>query len=115
MNDDIQEITTSIEELEQIVALGESLKRLEKNRDFQKVFKRHLLEAEPQRLAILRASPSVRNNPKRAEAVLRQIDFVGDFFSFVNDTIVMAETAEQAIISHKKELAMIEAEEDSDE
>lgn len=71
MQDNLQEFDLRIEQLKEQIALSDALTRLEKNKDFKKVFLEHLFEKEAVRLVSLIEDPTLK--PEVREQVLKDI------------------------------------------
>lgn len=92
----VEEIEVNITEAKRIVALGESLRRLENNRDFKRVFIDEYLNKEAVRLVHLKADPNMQNEDAQ-RGILLQMDAIGAFPAYCRQVEAAAERARAAI------------------
>lgn len=83
MQDNLQEFDLRIEQLKERIALSDALTRLEKNRDFKKVFLEHLFEKEAVRLVSLVEDYTLK--PEMREQVIKDIKHL----SALKQTLIM--------------------------
>ncbi|WP_289100986.1 hypothetical protein [uncultured Marinobacter sp.] len=93
---DVVELEMNIKEAKELVELGKSLERLEKNRDFKKVIQEHYLNKEAVRLVHAKGDAAMQD-PKHQANILRDIDGIGSFTQFLNFLRYQAEMAKDAI------------------
>lgn len=111
MSQAIHEIEANIEQLKEFVALGDSLNRLMKNRDFKKLICETYLEKEAVRLVHLRAAPAMQDDCNQTQ-ITKDIDAIGCFAGFLHAIGYQANAARDAI---EEDLRTIEELESEDE
>lgn len=104
----IQEVEVSIEEARKTVAFGEAIRRLEANKDFQKVVHEGYYKEEASRLALFSASPAI-DDKTRADA-LRSVQAIGEFHGYLRSQLMLAEQMEYAIEQSSETLDELRAE-----
>ena len=110
---DVVELELNIKEAKDIVALGDALERLEKNRDFKKVIKEAYLHEEAIRLVHLKADANMQNE-RIQQNVLRDIDSIGAFAQFLQEVFRRADMARDAVIACEETLDDIRGEGDDE-
>lgn len=81
-NQEIKQIEMSMAEAKKAVELREALLRLEKNRDFKKVFLEHYLKEFATNLVMMRGGMAFRANDLIMESNTRKLDSIGEFSEF---------------------------------
>lgn len=94
---DIQEIDLAIEQLREVVALSDALQRLEKNKDFKKVFLEYLLKDEVLRLSNLLAVSGINK-----EDVIKDLTHISAIRQLFIDIHRKAEVAEAQIYQYQE-------------
>lgn len=108
-NEQIQHVELSLEDAKKVAALGEAIKRLEKNRDFQKVVFDCFFTEEAKRLTFLTADTTL--DEKKAAAVWQDIRAIGSFRAFLMARKTLGEMATKEINDHLEALDELRAEE----
>lgn len=109
-NDTVQQLEENIRQAKSIVELDESLQRLLRNKDFERVIKRGYLVDEAVRLVHLKADPAFQT-PERKQAINDQIDAISHLLQFFRTVTFNAGTARKAIESDEATRDEILAEE----
>lgn len=94
--DTIQEIELNIAQAREIVELGDSLKRLENNRDFKKVIRDGYFNQEAIRLVHLKADANMQSADKQ-QSILRDMDAIGSLNKYFQGVFHKADMAANAI------------------
>jgi hypothetical protein len=100
---DVVELELNIKEAEDLVSLGKSLERLEKNKDFKKVIQEQYLHNEAVRLVHLKSDGNMQD-PRVQERLVRDIDAIGSFTQFLSKVFREADSAREAISICNEEL-----------
>lgn len=95
-SNEVREIELSKKEALETLELFKSLERLEKNKDFKRLIKDEYLNKEAVRLVHLKADHTSRS-PERQSAVVREIDAIGSFASFLTTVAWRASMAQSAL------------------
>ena len=109
INEQIQHVELSLDEAKKIVAFGEAIRRLEKNRDFQKVILDGYFSEEAKRLTFLTADPAI--DEKTAQATWGDIRAIGALRMFLFNRKSFAEVAAKEVADHMETLEELRAEE----
>lgn len=109
-NDTVQQIEENIRQAKSIVEMDESLQRLTRNKDFQRVISKGYLVDEAVRLVHLKVDPSMAT-PERQASIDAQINGIGQLLSFFRTVTFNAGTARKAIESDEATRDEILAEE----
>lgn len=96
MEDEIQQVEVQIEHAKEVVALGDAIRRLEKNRDFQRVFGDVYMKEEATRLTLLTADPNL-DEPQRAN-VLISLRAIGECFGFLRARKMQADLMAKELV-----------------
>ena len=110
MNEDVQQITIDLENAKEQVALGNSVTRLMKNKDFKRVILDGLFKNEAVRLVLLKGDPSMQSDQDQ-KGLLQQMDAIGSLRQYLYATEVLGKRAEGAIEDYEQELETIRNEE----
>jgi len=102
-----KEIEEQIKELKEVTALKDSLIKLEKNKDFQKVIFQSYFDKEPTRLTMIRPSIKTENLPHIDDA-FKAVGLLKLFFDMV---LNKGEQAETEIAKLTEELNNLDGEE----
>jgi len=102
-----KEIEEQIKELKEITALRDSLTKLEKNKDFQKVIFQTYFDKEPTRLSMIRPSVN-KENQAHVDDAFKAVGLLKLFFDMV---LNKGEQAETEIAKLTEELNNISGEE----
>lgn len=105
----IQHVELSLEEAKKLVAFGEAISRLEKNKDFQLVILDGYFSDESKRLTFLTADTTL--DDKSANAVLYGIRAIGELRGFLMNRKVQAEIAKKEVAEFQETLEEIRGEE----
>jgi hypothetical protein len=105
-----EELEFNIKRSKEIIALGDSLNRLDTNADFKKVFKDGYFAAEAIRLVHLRSDPALQEPGVKA-AILADIDSIGALASYLKTVRFLAQQARKALAVDEETLEEILAEE----
>ena len=109
----LQDIEANIKNSKELIDLGASVERLKSHRDFKKVIIDGYFKDEAVRLVHLKADPNMQT-PDRQASIIRDMDAIGAFASYLNITLVMADRAAQAIEADTLTIAeLLEGEEDN--
>ena len=92
----IQEIQVDIDEAKLTIGLRDSLDRLGKNSDFDKIINNGYFKEEAYRLVHLKAAPAMQA-PERQDALIKAIDAIGSLQQHFHMIYVMGEQAENAL------------------
>jgi len=106
LEEQTQSIELSIESAKKTMQRAEALARLGNNRDFIDLITEGYFKEEPARLAILKASPSMRDVDSQA-AVVKGLDSIGALWMYFNTVEAFGEQARSAIASDEQELEVI--------
>lgn len=101
MNDFSEQIAyaeLSLEDAKKIVSFGESIKRLEKNRDFQKVVLDGYFNEEVRRLVFLTAEPAL--DEKSLQETWSDVRSIAGFRKYLFNQKGFAELAEKEVRDH---------------
>lgn len=113
IENDIRQLEANIENAKAMVNIGKSIERLRNNPDFKEVVLKGYFEREAVRLVHLKADPNMQT-PDRQASIIRDIDAIGAFASYLNITLVMADRAAQAIEADTLTITeLLEGEEDN--
>jgi len=96
MQPTVQDIELSIKDAEEMVALGTALERLQKNRDFKKLFLEGYIEKEAIRLVSLKGSPHTQK-PEVQESIVKEMDGIGAFLGYMSKIFWEADRAKDSI------------------
>lgn len=92
----LQAIEKNIEQAKELVELGNAVERLRSNRDFKKIVVNGYFEDEAIRLVHLKADPGMQRAESQA-SILKQMDAIGSFSSYLSTILHQASLAEKAI------------------
>lgn len=109
MDQQFEEIEVNIREAKKMVDLGNALQRLEKNRDFKRVFAEGYLREEAVRLVHLRGDPNMQTDEMR-KSIDQQLDGINGLLHYCNKTRHQAYLAEKAIEDNEGLLDELRAE-----
>lgn len=105
----IQQIELNIQQAEEFVERGNTLRRLTENPDFIAIIRKGYLETEAIRLVHLRASPS-RNSKESQDEIMKEIDGIGSLLGYFRAIEHSSAMAQQAIEADKETLTELEVE-----
>lgn len=108
---DIQEVQLTIEEAKEIIAMGDAIERLFKNRDFKKVVLEGYFEKEAVRYVKLLGDANLTE--KGREEILRDMTGVGVFNYYLHMRRMEADHLREEVKQHEDtldELRQMEAE-----
>lgn len=111
----VAEIQLSLEQAQEAVKLGESLKRLTSNKDFKKIILEGYFEKEAVRLVHSLDDPNVSHNPSVKEAHTFSMHAISQLRSYLHNINKRAEAAEVAVEQNSAELELIRNEAAGDE
>jgi len=100
---DIELIEIGIKEAKEFIDRKTAMDRLMTNRDFKRVFLKEYFEAEPVRLVMLKANPSMQDAECQAE-ILKQMDAIGTLKGFMNAIRAQGDMAVRALAEHEDAL-----------
>lgn len=112
IENDIRQLEANIENAKAMVNIGKSIERLRNNPDFKEVVLKGYFEREAVRLVHLKADPNMQT-PERQASIISQMDSIGEFASYLNTSLVMADRATQAIEADTEMITEILAGEDN--
>ena len=95
-NDTIARLEADIKRAKRVVEMGESLERLQTNRDFRQLILEGYFEKEAIRLVHLKADPSMQTVPMQ-DSIMKQIDAIGALHTYLLVVDLQAEQARKAI------------------
>ena len=95
-NQELELIEISLKSAKAKVEMAEALKRLQKNRDFKKVFLDHFLGTEVARTVKLMADPNMQS-PQQQEILQKMLISVGQVDQFMRVTLMFGDMALQSI------------------
>lgn len=98
MNNLVQ-LENDLAKAKEMIALGEAVQRLQKNRDFKKVMVDVYFTSEPQRLTMLLAAPNVRNEVRTS--IHESLQSIAETHSFLNTILSEAERAKDLIAEYE--------------
>jgi hypothetical protein len=101
-NEQIQHVELSLEEAKKVVAFGEAIKRLEKNRDFQRVIFDGYFGDEAKRLVFLTAEPNL--DEKAMQGTWSDIRGIGALRQFLMNRKVLGDIAAKDVADHAETL-----------
>lgn len=101
-SDNIQHVELSLSEAKKIVDLGAAVKRLEKNRDFQKVVLDGYFGDEAKRLVYLTADSVL--DEKSMQSVWGDIRAIGSLRQYLINRKIMGDIAEKEVNDHSEML-----------
>lgn len=107
-HEQIQHVELSLEEAKKLVAFGEAIARLEKNKDFRTVILDGYFSDEAKRLTFLTADTTL--DDKSANAVLYGIRAIGELRAFLMNRKVTAEIAKKEVMDFQETLEEIRGE-----
>lgn len=108
---EIEQIEVTIEQAKEAVAKRDALSKLNKNKDFKKIFIEGYLKDEAVRLAHI----SGDSNFKQYESeILEAIKAISHFRQYCENLLLAGDHAEQAIVQHEQALDDIRAEADEE-
>lgn len=103
---DVDDMHITIQQAQQQVHLGDSLQRLQENPDFQRLIMQDYLKDHTARLGHLLSEPAMQEKQKRKD-VIKEIEAVGNFLSYLRVTGQRAAMAKEAIRVNEAELKNI--------
>lgn len=112
LEQDIQEVTLSLEEAKKLVAFGEAISRLEKNKDYRLVFADGYFRDEAARLTMLSAERNLTQDQR--DNVLHSIRSIGELGVFLRMRVTQAEMAKTAIGDAEEFLEQVHQQEADD-
>jgi hypothetical protein len=102
----LDSVELSINEAKELIERSDMLRRLEKNKDFQKLFLNGLMEKDAIRQVMLLASPGLKapgEGPAVAKAGIQaRIDMIGELYNWCRWTHMEAESARGALNEHEE-------------
>lgn len=113
MDQQFEEIEVNIREARKMVELGNALQRLEKNRDFKRVFIEGYLREEAVRLVHLRGNPNMQTEDMQT-AIIQQMDGINGILHYCNKLRHQSYLAEKAIEDGEGLLDELRNEEDAE-
>lgn len=102
---DIQEIQISIEHAREVVAFGEAIERLIRNKDFQTVIDEGYTTKEARRLTMLLGDPAIENK----SPIMLSLQAIGEFHQYLRVQRSQAEAMKRGIVEAEEAIAEIEA------
>lgn len=105
----IEQVELGIKEARKTVDLATSVKKLQRNRDFKAVVSQGYFKEEAARLVHLKGNPGMQT-PEHQAAILRQIDSISAFATYLDHLVRFGEMAEQAIEEDQETLRQMEEE-----
>lgn len=109
-NSQVVEIEKNIQQSRVIVDVGNSLERLQDNRDFRKVVMEGYFQREAIRLVHLKADPSMQTAAMQA-SIVSQMDAIGALNQYFETIFHQAALATKAIAADEETIAELAAEE----
>lgn len=109
VENDVEGIQLTITQARHSVRLGEALNRLQQSPDFQAVITQNYLKDQASRLGHLLSDPAMQTKQKR-KAVIKDIEAIGTFLSYLQNVNRQALMAAEAIRVNEQELQNIETE-----
>lgn len=97
---EVEQIEIEITQAKYMVDLGDALARLEKNKDFKKVFEEEYFKNEAGRL--IRARANFNLSPEQRNNILNMLDSIGFLQQFFRDIKVTAEQMKQTIAENEE-------------
>lgn len=94
MIDQVRNIDNDIKVAKDSIALRDALRRLEKNRDFRKVFIEYYGKTFAHELVNQRGLAEMRAREQMMEANTRKIDGIGEFSAFMRNLMALGANAE---------------------
>ena len=94
---DVRNLDIEIEEAKKVIAMGEALARLEKNRDFKKVITEGLCEEFALNTIKLRGNTGFRMNEALMASNLRKLDMIGELVEYFRNVKANAAMCESAL------------------
>lgn len=88
----VEQIRITIEQKKEMIALGDALSRIVKNRDWKKLVDTEFFENEPKRLVSLLAHPAMQDEASQIE-IRNQMLAIAYFRQFLARTEMFAEQA----------------------
>lgn len=101
---DLVQLEAGLDRAKDMIALGEAVKRLQKNRDFKKVFLDTYFSSEPLRLTMLLAAPNVRED--RRTQIHESLLAISEAHTFLE--IILAEAERAKDLAEEYEDALVE-------
>ena len=108
--DTVQAIEANIKEARKIVEIGQSLERLQSNRDFRKVVLEGYFEQEAIRLVHLKSDPAMQSADSQ-KSIVTMMDAIGALHQYFQTVFHKASIAKKAIVSDEEMRDEILAEE----
>ncbi len=103
---DVDDMQITIQQAQQQVGLGDALLRLQQNPDFQLLIMQEYLKDQAARLGHLLSDHTMQTKEKR-KPIIKEIESIGNFLSFLRVTGQRAAMAKEAIRVNEEELANI--------
>ena len=103
---DLEQIEINIEAAKQLIAIDETLTRLENNKDFQAIILEDFFKTNVVRLVRLKASPQCQDDLNQ-KFITAQIDAVGQMHQYFTGIRIQGNSARQALERDQEELASI--------
>ncbi len=95
-NEELESIEISIKESKKYVDRMESLLKLSKNRDFQRLIDKGYFEEEASRLVLLKADPNMQDS-KNQDHINKAIDSIGYFRQYLANVVQLGRMMEKSI------------------
>jgi len=93
--EDLQEVEITIEDCKLAIELSDTLKRLQGNKDYIKIFEEMYFTEQACSLVGYRGNPAI--NDKTREVILRDIDGIGSLQNFLNKVIEAGKSAKEEL------------------
>lgn len=106
---DIREVELTIEEAKKIVAFGEAIRRLEKNKDYRAVFTDGYFLNEASRLTLLSGDPAITDQVRAN--VFVSLRSIGELNSYLRQQVQLADQMTVSIREAQELLDHMRAEE----
>lgn len=107
---DLSQLEAGLNKAKEMVALGEAVQRLQKNRDFKKVILDTYFDSEPKRLTMLLGTPNIRAEMR--PAIHESLQAIAELHSFLNTMLSEAERAKELVQDYEDAIAEEEASEE---
>ena len=112
VEEQIQEIEVTINDLKEMMDIGDSVIRLTQNPDWQRVIDKAYKKDEAERLTLYLGSDI---SPEEQAKTVSSLKSIGEFFQFLRVMVMRANQAESALKEHQETLNQVEAEGEDDE
>jgi hypothetical protein len=107
VQDQIEELEVTMEQVKEVIAVRDSLRRLAKNKDFKKIIDIGYFTNEASRVVLAKANPHMQT-VERQTVLDNQIIAIGGLRQYFSMLTALGNQAERDLEAHQQDLEMLQ-------